>query len=299
MKKGLSRLVLGTAQLGFAYGIANREGMPDRKKASGILKAACACGITAFDTAAAYGESEKIIGAFLSPGNNKADIITKVAERGDGAVRAGPEMMKRFCASLKTLGQKRVAGVLLHSFRDFQMVPDACLGFFRDVKNQNMADMTGLSVYHPEEALSCLEHPEIDALQIPFNLFDQRWLDGPFLSLVKERGITLFIRSVYLQGLFFLAKEELAGKVPQAEPYREKLEKLSRTHGVSVRDMAFCFVRDQIPEAHMLFGAENEEQVRQNAALLSAGPLSAGLTDEILSAFRNVPEEVVNPGLWK
>ncbi|MGB4200250.1 MAG: aldo/keto reductase, partial [Thermotogota bacterium] len=60
-----SKLTLGAVQLGLRYGIANRDGMPDESAAQEILEEAWRRGITSFDKAAAYGESERRIGAFV------------------------------------------------------------------------------------------------------------------------------------------------------------------------------------------------------------------------------------------
>lgn len=57
-----SRLVLGTAQLGMAYGIANRSGEPDAKRARRIVMTAWDKRIREFDTAQAYGSSEQVLG---------------------------------------------------------------------------------------------------------------------------------------------------------------------------------------------------------------------------------------------
>ena len=64
-EKALSRLSLGTVQLGMNYGIANRDGKPSLEQGMEVLQAAVDGGITSLDTAAAYGDSERVIGTFL------------------------------------------------------------------------------------------------------------------------------------------------------------------------------------------------------------------------------------------
>ena len=60
-----SRLALGTAQLGFDYGVANRTGVPAARHAETILSRAYDHGIRILDTSRHYGESERVIGRFL------------------------------------------------------------------------------------------------------------------------------------------------------------------------------------------------------------------------------------------
>ena len=58
----MALLALGTAQFGLTYGIANDNGQPSLEEVSTILRLAEREGITALDTAVAYGESETLLG---------------------------------------------------------------------------------------------------------------------------------------------------------------------------------------------------------------------------------------------
>ena len=60
-----SRLVLGTAQLGMPYGIANKTGQPNMAAAESIVAGVWEGGVREFDTAQAYGESEIVLGKAL------------------------------------------------------------------------------------------------------------------------------------------------------------------------------------------------------------------------------------------
>ena len=56
-----NRLVLGTAQLGMDYCIANTTGQPVYDTAKTIVQEAWESGICEFDTAQAYGQSEQVL----------------------------------------------------------------------------------------------------------------------------------------------------------------------------------------------------------------------------------------------
>ena len=61
-----SRLVLGTAQLGMHYGIANKTGQPDMLAVKSMITGAWEGGVREFDTGQAYGESESVLGKALN-----------------------------------------------------------------------------------------------------------------------------------------------------------------------------------------------------------------------------------------
>ena len=65
-RKMISKITLGTVQLGLNYGINNADGMPSAETAEKVLSQAIDCGITSFDTSSAYGTSEKVLGNYFN-----------------------------------------------------------------------------------------------------------------------------------------------------------------------------------------------------------------------------------------
>ena len=92
----LSRLMLGTAQLGMPYGVANAQGQPTYRDAVEIIDAALAGGINGFDTAAGYGNSEDILGRVLRELDalDRVTVVTKVRHL-DDAELADPLVISR------------------------------------------------------------------------------------------------------------------------------------------------------------------------------------------------------------
>ena len=64
VKNNIKKLSLGTAQLASSYGIANEARMGEDEAAE--ILAFAVKGIRAFDTAVAYGDSERLLGQHLS-----------------------------------------------------------------------------------------------------------------------------------------------------------------------------------------------------------------------------------------
>ena len=70
-KEILSKITLGTAQLGFPYGIANQIGEISSIHATEILRHSINMKINSFDTAPNYGKSEEVIGNFIQNSKNR------------------------------------------------------------------------------------------------------------------------------------------------------------------------------------------------------------------------------------
>ena len=76
----LSRMMLGTVQFGLPYGVANHTGQPSYDEVVRIVAAAVEGGVNCFDTAAAYGTSEEVLGNALHELGlaDQVTVVTKV-----------------------------------------------------------------------------------------------------------------------------------------------------------------------------------------------------------------------------
>ncbi len=95
----ISQFSLGTVQLGLSYGVANDSGKPSREQAHELLRCALEGGVNSIDTAAAYGDSEEVIGSFLNP-----------------------EGVLRVLEALRAEGEVRRIGISLYEEDDFEQV---------------------------------------------------------------------------------------------------------------------------------------------------------------------------------
>jgi aryl-alcohol dehydrogenase-like predicted oxidoreductase len=69
------KIGLGTVQFGLDYGISNRSGKTTPDEVIRILETAKQNGIRVIDTAALYGESERVLGHAL-PEKHSFEVIT-------------------------------------------------------------------------------------------------------------------------------------------------------------------------------------------------------------------------------
>jgi aryl-alcohol dehydrogenase-like predicted oxidoreductase len=152
------------------------------------------------------------------------------------------------------------------------------------------ADMAGVSVYHPEEADRLLRDEVYQAVQLPVSVFDQRFIRSGALERLQKRGIHIFARSVFFQGLFFLdpGSVEDPGLARSALPHIKTLRALAERAGMSVAQFAVTFLRDLPGIRSLVLGADNPEQVLENSALFEAPPLEGSLRQEAETAFRDI-----------
>ena len=285
----VSKLILGTVQFGLNYGIANREGKPSLDKVRSILRCAADHGIRILDTAAAYGDSETVIGTLLreDPALKKHfQVVSKIPPLPENN---SPEEIRRLIGqsvdtSLRNLNLEQLYGILFHRERDARH-----LKFLKELAVQGKVLMSGFSVDGnlPDET------PDAEMLQVPGNVLDRRFVPFPM-----EKPRKFFVRSVYLQGLLMMPEERIPVGLAGIIPYRRKLTALAEKNGMLPAELYMRYLLSFPDIDGVLTGVDNVEQLDFNVRITAGGPLDDGLLQEIFQLIPDLPESWIRPSLW-
>jgi spore coat polysaccharide biosynthesis protein SpsF len=303
-----SVMTLGTAQLGLEYGVVNRTGKPSRSAAIKIVRQAIAHGVTALDTARAYGDSEELLGEALAGAwRSRVEVITKLdpfsalsPDASEEQVRAAVDRsVSDSCRALRT---DRLAVLLFHRWSHHDAWHGAAWKRLLDLRDSGKIAQLGASVYQPEEALAALEYPDIQHLQLPMNILDARWrASGIGAQIAQRPDVVVHARSVFLQGVLL----HPAAAWPPAGGYdvqrcAAKIGELSRRFGrESVADLSVAYVRAQPWITSLVIGCETITQLEDNLRMFCLPPLTPDQCDEIERCFSDVPADFLNPATWK
>ncbi len=288
------RLVLGTVGLGMAYGISNKIGKPDLNSACDIVKTAFDQGITRFDTAQAYGDSEGVLGRVFDKLKvaGKAKVYSKLHPHLDCC---NQEAIRRSVEdSLSKIGIEQLEGLLLHH-EDQLCFWDKGLGeVLQGLVTQGKAKSIGASFYTPQKALAALDMDTIDMLQVPANILDQRFEDKGVFKKAQERDKKIFVRSIFLQGLLLMPLDRVPELMKHALPFLQKVERMAQVMNMTRHELVLGYAAQQWPNSFVLFGAEDSKQVLDNARAF----LPKAVLKFDKNIFKNVPENILNPDLW-
>ncbi|WP_266205814.1 aldo/keto reductase [Pontibacter kalidii] len=281
-------MILGTAQFGLDYGISNTRGKITQTEVAYILSKAAEAGICTLDTAAAYGNSEESIGKSLQ-GRSDFNIITKYPPN-------TPEksINQAFEESLKRLETKKLYAYLLHSFSSYQNNP-TLLDKLLDLKAKGRVEKIGVSVYHPKEAEALLQHhAAIDIVQLPYSVFDQRF--NTILPKLRRKGIETHVRSIYLQGLYFMQQESIPQHLQKVAPKVKELQHLAAKYKLPLGAMLMGFVLRHKYITNIVVGVESLQTLEENIAFY-ASQLKEELYSE-LQKFEQTDEDIILPYKW-
>lgn len=300
----ISRFTLGTVQLGMKYGIANKTGQPDKGIAKKILSTAFSKGVNVLDTAHNYGESETIISETLSEYPKRDDIlvVTKLEPFDAAQCLDSDSIRKRIDESLKgSLEHLRsgcVSFFMLHDPRHMTSCDGEVMRQLLKFRAEGAIKNIGVSVYTSEEADLALLTENISAIQIPFNVFDQRLRRSGFLDRASSKGVVVFARSVFLQGLILMDNADVPEHLQEILPLKKELREICQQAGRPIKEVALKFPLMQEGISSIVVGVDTSEHLEENLACFDSPPLDTETVSSIQSAFKDVPEYLLNPALW-
>jgi len=280
----VSKLALGTVQFGLDYGVTNHDGQVAIDKVKTILNYAKDNGIDTLDTAAGYGNSEQVLGEV---GVNDYQVVTKTSSLKNGV----DEVIKSFYQSLNNLNIGQVDGLLIH---DINEVKDKEFnGLFKqlnELKRQGLVNKTGFSTYTPEQVDLLLENFDFDLIQVPFNVFDDRLVQGGQLQVLKSKGVEIHARSVFLQGVL-LSFDSLTEYFSTWKEQFSEYQTVVKKSELSLLEYALKFALNTQEIDKVLVGVNNEQQLREIIqSAQKQGSSSAYPIDDMT---------LLNPSFWK
>lgn len=302
----MNKLVLGTAQFGMDYGINNPDGRPKKEKSLEMLDFAYKKGINIFDTAYVYGDAEEVLGNFLESRNlsGKIKIITKL---NPNIVSKPEEVVYDIIAanleeSLKRLKRTYVDGYLFNTTPTSSFARDKKLvDVFCRLKSQGLIKNIGVSIYEEREmdAIYVANLKEVDYIQVPYNIFDQRMDRFGFFQLAKKNGKTIFTRSAFLQGLFLMDENKIPPHLGGAKKYLRELDNIIGKYGLSRQQAALLFSYKNSSIDYVVFGADNIAQLEQSIDIIKQTIDCEKCIGELKNRFIGIEKNIILPSLWK
>ena len=247
------KIVIGTVQWGFKYGISNRNGITNEQEIASILKLAEKNRISYLDTAEQYGLAEQKIGKLIS---KKFNIITK------GKGFNNNELIKnRLEDSLQILGVKTLYGYLFHDANELLKKPSLWDQILYQKKKKKIKKI-GFSIYDEDQLEKLINEKFIpDIVQLPYSIFDRRF--ELLFKTLKNLQVEIHVRSVFLQGLYFLNPDSLPKNLIEFRNPLIELIRISDKYSLTILELALAFVSQNKTIDFYVLGVETSNQLQE------------------------------------
>jgi aryl-alcohol dehydrogenase-like predicted oxidoreductase len=274
------KLVFGAASLGMAYGLPRDDAAanqaPDESDATAIVEQALSLGVTTFDTAPAYGDSELRLGRALG---GRGQVWTKVAA-GDPSTSLD--------ASLVRLQRPSVQLLQWHNWTAVLGGDASWVRAWSVLRGDARVERLGATTYGVDDAVAAAESGFFDVVQCEFNLLNQR-----VVAALSGRSIKVAVRSVLLQG----ALTDEGRALPSKPALRGGVERArSLAHGRLTR-FALRAALEHPAITHVLIGIDRRAQLDE-AVEIADGP---SLTDDDRAAIASLDlagDPATDPRTW-
>ena len=280
------KLALGTVQWGINYGISNNLGVPSDLELKKILKFSKNNGIKLLDTASTYGDSELRIKKLT---NHDFNIITKIS-----SISNENSIKKQINNSLNRLGANSIYGCLFHSPNEL-IKNNHYWDKINEEKINGKVKKIGYSLYHPNE-LDYLLNSEIipDIVQVPFSLLDRKF--ESYFEILNKMKIEIHVRSVFLQGIYFLNPDELPKKLKDYAKPLNKLNQIANDCSIEMLDLALNYVLNKNYINYVVIGVVNMKQIED--IFFSSNKKLNKETIKIVENIKVDNKDILNPSNW-
>lgn len=284
------KIALGTAQFGMHYGIGNEAGQVSRVVARSMLAYAKSNGVDILDTAISYGDSENSLG---EAGVAEFKIVSKLPPAPHQCKDVNAWVQQQVVMSLERLRVTTIYGLLLHR-------PDQLLewdgpklyGALRNVQAAGLVQKIGISIQNTNQLNNLIPSYSFDLVQGPLNLIDRRLHVSGWLKRLKDSGVEVHTRSVFLQGLLLMKQSAIPPRFAIWTQLLDGWHKWLTTSNESAVQTCLAYPLSIAEVDRVVVGADSLNHLMQ---ILSAGR-SGG--------FHNFPdlqcedENLINPALW-
>jgi aryl-alcohol dehydrogenase-like predicted oxidoreductase len=316
------RIGWDVAEIGFgAWAVGGEWGAVDDEQSIAALKRALELGVNFFDTADVYGNgrSERLMGRLRRETKTPFHIATKAGRRLDPHVAGGynKENLTAFVdRSLQNLGVDSLELVQLHCPPTDTYYRPETFAAMDDLVRAGKIRHYGVSVERVEEGLKAMEFPNVETVQIIFNMFRQRPAER-FLAEAARRGVATIIRVPLASGM-------LTGKLTSASTFASDDHRNFNRHGeafdvgetfagvpyeaglqaveelkalvppdATLAQLALRWILMFDGVSTIIPGGRNPRQVADNSG---AGALPA-LTEQQMKSVRSVYERYIRPSV--
>lgn len=251
------KVALGTANFNSMYGVNNKK--IDKEELKKIINYCLKNKIYYLDTADAY-NNYKLIKSFDL---KKFKIITKLSNPKKIKIsNLKNHITNNLKNLLRNLNIKQIYGLLLHDVRQMKANKlKVMIQILKYLKKKKLVKKIGISSYKLKD-LKIVKENNLDIIQFPLNVFDQRIIRDKDIIYLKKRKIELHVRSIFLQGLLLKKSEKIPNYFNTWKKEFLNFESFSKKLKMTKLELCTNFIKLQQIIDMVIVGVEDKKQIQ-------------------------------------
>ena len=160
------------------------------------------------------------------------------------------------------------------------------------LKSVGLVDKIGISIYSPSELESVINLLDLDIVQAPLNILDQRMYHSGWLTKLRKKGIQFHARSIFLQGLLLISQERMPSKFNQYKKIWNTWYKWLSIKKLSPVETCLNFVKNINDVNKIILGIQSEKQLIE---ILNTQKRDIS---DLPDLYKMCNDNLLNPSLW-
>ncbi|AFS47876.1 aldo/keto reductase family protein [alpha proteobacterium HIMB5] len=198
---------------------------------------------------------------------------------------------KMLTKSLKDLKIKKLYGLLVHDTSDILNKKNRFLEYILELKKKKLVSKVGISVYEINEINQVLKFWKPDIIQIPLNIFDQRFLKKDLLKKLKKQNIEIHVRSCFLKGLLLQSQLKIGNF--KSKNLFKKFTSWCNSKNISQLDACLNFIKKIKHIDGIVVGFDSAKQLKE--IIYCFRKKTIFVPDD----FANNEKKLIDPRKWK
>lgn len=291
----MKKIILGTAQFSGKYGISNKNKNFDVNEIKKIINYSLKNKINNLDTALIYFSDPKIYELI----KKRFNIYTKVPSLSEVKKNQINLYLEKHIINLKKIYSKRkIESLIFHDPNDFKnsnkIKIRSAISYLSYLKKNKQIGLIGASIYTMKDfynVLECFRNYKLDLIQIPISIINTEFNNKEFINIINKKNIKVQARSIFLQGLLLMKKNERPKYFNKWKNKFEQWDNLSKLQKIKI---SYNYVNNLKFINSIVVGFFNIDEFKFFFKSIRSKSI---MKKNFFSNIRN--NKLVNPNLWK
>ena len=244
------KLILGTAQFGYPYGVNNiKKKRINIRNINKVFEFYTKNNLNQIDTAESYGVNFDNLRKF----NLKIDtkFVLKKKKKNENELL---DLINKY----KIKKKKSINTIYIHDPENlFLKSGRKTFNILMNLKKKKFFNKIGISIYDLYLLKKIIKNFKIDVVQVPYSILDRRFEN--YFKVLKKKNILIHVRSIFLQGALISNYKNRITRSPEVKNFK----KLVNKYKINSKYACIHFVLKNRLVNKIIIGVDNHKQLKE------------------------------------
>ena len=185
--------------------------------------------------------------------------------------------------------------LLIHSRKDiYKKNNHLLINFLKDLKKNKIVKKIGISIYEKQDFEKIITIFKPDVVQLPISIADQRLLEKNYLRHIKNMGIEIHARSIFLQGVLISRYNRLPMNFSSIRDYLFQFNTKLKVNQITPIQACLSFIHSIKEIDKIIVGVNSLKEFKE----ILKNNKKKDLNADFYNQFKLNDSNILNPVNW-